>query len=258
MKNRLHGAAPIGVVASVMIGGLVGAPASAHVIDLPVTIRDFSPLTHPDFENVVAVDRGFVGTVIGPGRKPVYVGPNFGTATTNGPAWFDMWFNDTPGVNLSMPSSLLFDNGLGQPGGVYTFTDDTFFPIDNMLLGNEGRPNNYHFTLELHTTFTYQPGMMFTFTGDDDLFVFINDLLVIDLGGVHEAETASVNLDTLGLTPGQAYAFDLFYAERHTVDARFSIQTSIVFMPSPGATTLAGLAGLLAAKRRREPRPEWC
>jgi len=255
MKNRLDGFAPIGAAVVVMSGGLMGVPALAHVIDLPVTIRDFSPLTHPDFENVVAVDRGFVGTVIGPDRKPVYVGPNFGTLTTNGPAWFDMWFNDTPGVNMSAASTLSFDNGLLVPGGVYTFTDDTFFPIDNMLLGNEGRANNYHFTLELHTLFTYQPGMMFSFTGDDDLFVFINDRLVIDLGGVHDAETASVNLDTLALTPGQVYAFDLFYAERHTVDAQFSIQTSIVFMPSPGATTLAGLAGLLAAKRRRESGP---
>jgi len=93
--------------------------------------------------------------------------------------------------------------------------------------------------------------MMFSFTGDDDLFVFINDRLVIDLGGVHDAETASVNLDTLGLTPGQTYWFDLFYAERHTVNAQFSIQTSIVFMPSPGAASLGCVAGLLAMPRRR-------
>jgi len=44
---------------------------------------------------------------------------------------------------------------------------------------------------------------------------------VIDLGGVHAAETGSVVLDTLGLTVGNTYNLDTFYAERHTSGSDF-------------------------------------
>ena len=40
--------------------------------------------------------------------------------------------------------------------------------------------------------------------------------------------TGQVNLDDLGLTPGAEYRFDLFFAERHTADSHFRIDTSLV------------------------------
>jgi len=66
--------------------------------------------------------------------------------------------------------------------------------------GNQGKPHNYSFTVELHTTFVYRGGEYFRFRGDDDVFVYIDKKRVIDLGGIHGPETANVSVDSLGLT----------------------------------------------------------
>ena len=98
--------------------------------------------------------------------------------------------------------------------GIYTYDNPSFFLLDGEGFGNEGNAHNYHFTAEFDGMFTYRPGQTFYFRGDDDLWVYINDSLVIDLGGVHGPAEAFVDLDLLGLTVDNTYSFDLFYAER--------------------------------------------
>lgn len=88
---------------------------------------------------------------------------------------------------------------------------------------------NFHFCMEMHADFKYEPGQVFSFIGDDDVWVFINNKLAIDLGGPHSPQKASVGLDTLKLTAGQKYNFDLFYCERSTSGSNLFIQTSIYF-----------------------------
>ena len=88
-----------------------------------------------------------------------------------------------------------------------------------------------HFTVELVTRFRYYGGETFRFSGDDDLFVFVNGHLAIDLGGLHSAESAVVDLDArrgeFGIITNGTYPFHLFFAERHTVASTFHIESSL-------------------------------
>jgi fibro-slime domain-containing protein len=151
---------------------------------------------------------------------------------------FSKWFRDVPGVNSSKPCTIVLKRQSGT--NIYTFDDKTddlyktrggFFPINGELFGNYSSTNkNFHFTFELETEFIYEKGagQVFTFTGDDDVWVFVDGKLVIDLGGIHSAVNQSIELDRLNwLTDGQTYKLKFFFAERHTTQSNFRINTTM-------------------------------
>jgi fibro-slime domain-containing protein len=183
-------------------------------------------------------DRGIVAAVLGADGKPVYANPGGTTRTTTGQTNFDQWYRDVPDVNMTFVLGLHFV----QNGKVVTFAasinnkgvpDSSFFPLDDMGFGNQGENHNFSFTTEIHTSFTYNGGETFTFQGDDDVWVFINNQLAIDLGGIHVQETQLVNLDAqagkLGISVGNTYSLAVFNAERHTVQSNFRIDTTLSF-----------------------------
>jgi len=166
---------------------------------------------------------------------------------------FNQWYHDTPGVNKVKNLNVTL---IKQPTipTTWKYTNYSFYPIDNQLFcqgigiscsGKDGSGNyhNYGFTFMVHSTFTYQGGEIFNFTGDDDVFVFINHKLAIDLGGVHAAENKVLRLDQqkaqLGITVGGTYDFDFFYAERHTTSSDIAITTSIQLGQNGAGTTSA-------------------
>ncbi|MBL8764079.1 MAG: fibro-slime domain-containing protein [Phycisphaerae bacterium] len=166
-------------------------------------------------------------------------------------AAFSRWYRDVAGVNMSQPLSITLAR---QPNSnTYVFDDKTdalyktrggFFPINGELFGNsKNESKNFHFTFELGTEFVYKrnSGQVFTFTGDDDVWVYVDGRLVIDIGGVHAAVSQTINLDRLAwLEDGKQYALKFFFAERHRTQSNFRISTTInlVNAPLPQSTAL--------------------
>jgi fibro-slime domain-containing protein len=100
--------------------------------------------------------------------------------------------------------------------------------------------SNLSFTSETHFWFEYQGGEQFAFNGDDDVWVFLNGRLMIDLGDLHHPQAGSFSLDSsgvvtatsalggtttinLGLRLGGIYEVSMFHAERQYCGSNFKI-----------------------------------
>lgn len=140
-----------------------------------------------------------------------------------------------------------------ESGTIYNGTnggdESGFYPLENLgyeqldLLTNTsrndsldkttGRNRNGSFTLRGESQFVYNKAskLYFTFTGDDDVYMYINGVLALDLGGAHGRNTKTVNLnevaDKCGLVDGQVATFTFFYMERCSDASTFGIKTNM-------------------------------
>jgi fibro-slime domain-containing protein len=185
--------------------------------------------------NIMTLPKSYISSKTGDkaGAKASSTGGSLHTSSA-----FSQWFRDTQGVNMSKPIPITLVRQAGT--NLYSFSDRTdtayankggFFPIDGDLYGNpSGQSHNFGFTYELSTNFVYKrnSGQVFTFTGDDDVWVYIDGKLVVDIGGVHSAVSQTIDLDRLNwLQDGAKYSFKLFFAERHTTQSNVRIDTNL-------------------------------
>jgi len=121
------------------------------------------------------------------------------------------------------------------PTGWHFFKQGTDTEVDPSTEGATYRwsaTRNQHYCFESHAKFTHKPGLKFNFRGDDDIWVFIDNKLAVDLGGTHLAAPGYVDLDNFTgasgkLNVGDQYDLDIFFCDRRTTMSNVRIKTNM-------------------------------
>ncbi|MCQ2102627.1 MAG: fibro-slime domain-containing protein [Fibrobacter sp.] len=152
-------------------------------------------------------------------------------------------------IDLHMDDEGFWLADITNKNGCDAETDFGFFPIDDLEFLDSAKTirnpkfdwdvrsnckHNFSFAMKISAQFKYIKGQYFEFRGDDDVWVFINNRLVVDIGGCHNPEEGFVNLDTIGqsnpslkLEEGKEYPFHIFFSERNATGSNFKMRTSI-------------------------------
>lgn len=182
----------------------------------------------------------------------------------NGPGWSegfkcDGFFADGDATGAAISSNLKLgvrDCVFGwscpdkTPGGWTFFVDGTEtsaasgsprWKSEEGGKGNAGR--NQHFCFESHAEFRFKKGLKFSIRGSDDIWVYIDNKIAVDLGGTHLSAPGYVDLDKFmpNAVLDSTYDIDIFICDRRTdmSDVRISTNMYIV-QPDLGVSVAEG------------------
>jgi fibro-slime domain-containing protein len=222
-------------------------------IRLPTVYRDFrgvsqagSP-THPDFDarSGSGITFDMTRTTLDAEGRPVFSGAVVGGSGSLSAADFAEWYRDGPKNRVVLDFLELTRMGATSS---YGFDSSAFFPLDGRGWNAPGspapesypQPHNYSFTTEARTWFVFQGDERLEFRGDDDVWVFVDGYLCLDVGGLHPPEMAIMDLGNPAaagdprqvavvracaerLVRGRIYEMVVFHAERRCCGSNFRL-----------------------------------
>ncbi|MFW6087007.1 MAG: DUF4215 domain-containing protein, partial [Myxococcota bacterium] len=273
-------------------------------LDLPLVLRDFKGIEwyaddtteygHPDFNDPDdgndEIYFGIVEDTLGMDGRPVLsyetADPDDELGLPKSSDRFDEWFDSASPWNIEEVRTLTmtriedgetfaYDSAAeGFPGN----STNGFYPIDDggwVAEGsealrssdggvNDGEDHNFNFTTETHFWFQYDGTEVLSFSGDDDLWVFVDGVLCLDVGGLHPAESATMNLDeptaeddpdqravvqsckdhldslVTTANPEPLVEMVIFHAERHTGASNFQLELTGFVKQSSSCSEVCG------------------
>lgn len=246
----------LNIVACLLVAGVilcVSLPPAAAAFGSLQGSYYILPSGHPDTNKGIdfTTVAGLVGNTLGPSGLPVATAKAIG----------GIGFSSGPFTNLNANNEILWWVA-GQSGIVLEKIQNDPIPINEPSnFFPDGQGSNPPYRAVHWQGFFYAPDdgtASFSLKADDDAWLFVNGNLTLDNGGVKPMSTSAVVSNLVGLTAGDLYTVDLFFADRHVVQSGIEFTSSVKLYPIPepaffqmGALAAMSGLGLLRLRRSR-------
>ncbi|KAK5580980.1 hypothetical protein RB653_001007 [Dictyostelium firmibasis] len=225
---------------------LLNITTAQKPVSINIKVYDQLPIYNDNFGSQARTS--IIKNIVSPtldNTKIPKLGSNGVSTTLQSPNLVQYWFqtnfaNASKNSGLNSPLSKTITLNYDSNSGNYVYNNPNFFLIDSdgfdkvqsnrIYKDSTGTYHNYHYCVSFNYVFKPdgQGKEMFTFTGNDDVWVYVNNKLLLDGGGIHAPESISVDFTKASLAKGIDTPLDFFYCERSTnSQPSFKIETNL-------------------------------